>query len=762
VKGKRINMADNEKGGGVKYDANSDAVQIDDGGFEGEEKQESFVAAIKRMPVATWLILWLELCERFSYYGIKAVLILFLTDPKALGMTKGKGKAVYHAFSFLSYFTGLIGAMMADSLLGKFKTILWSLLFYCVAEAILTVFAVPTIGGNVAGALVGLFVMGIAGGNIKPCVGAFGGDQIAQTETGLITRFFALFYMSVNVGAMLTQFIMPVLRTAIQCFGGNCFAAIFGINTVILILGTVSFMVGGGIFNKKEPEGNMLIKVGGMMKHALSQKGTNKKNGNTYSHWLDNAQDKYSLTEINETKAMIRVSKMFIALPIFWALFSQQGSSWTLQAKQMDGDLGGGATIPADIIQSLNPVLVLIMIPLFDSVIYPCFSKIGFPLTPIRKMVGGMLLAAAAFAICGFMQIQIEKVGSPPLAPETAGRTSVQFLNVSPCERVVIDPEAFKNIVLPYGQRTSTFTEGQSGNRSFVIKGTNCYGKGKELENEVTVVMKPNVLENVYIDLDEDDKFIAKAVTHTFKKVNTKSSDAHVRVVYIPAPNMPTDITMTFIPKIDPKEGSITKNNTAFDSEYHNMRSDEYKITVADRMDASETYNVKLPGDMVKLGTFGSFSVILKRPQGSMNATELEGQFFVDIPAVSVHRTLQVPQYVVLTASEVMLSVTGLEFAYSQSPQSMKSVLQAIWTMTMGFGDLIVMIISLAGELDTTMAMFLYAGMMIIVSIIFSIQGWFYTYLDFSGKDDTKPPTPLDAVPEGEGAMSKCDSTSQL
>ncbi|EDO29495.1 predicted protein, partial [Nematostella vectensis] len=116
-----------------------------------------------------------------------------------------------------------------------------------------------------------------------------------------------------------------------------------------------------------------------------------------------------------------------------------------------------------------------------------------------------------------------------------------------------------------------------------------------------------------------------------------------------------------------------------------------------------------------------------------------------DAEGTIVSRLLQIPQYVVITAAEVMFSVTGLGFAYSQAPNSMKSVLQSFWLLTVAFGDLIVVILSSAKPVKgVEKEMFLYGGLMGVICIIFGIMSYFYTYVtpkDFEEDADEEEKT---------------------
>lgn len=89
----------------------------------------------------------------------------------------------------------------------------------------------------------------------------------------------------------------------------------------------------------------------------------------------------------------------------------------------------------------------------------------------------------------------------------------------------------------------------------------------------------------------------------------------------------------------------------------------------------------------------------------------------------------QVPQYFVLTAGEIMFSITGLEFAYSQAPQSLRSVTSAFWLLTVAAGNIIVMIVSGSQAFTNRAAeFFFYAGMLLVVTFLFLFLARRYQY----------------------------------
>ncbi|XP_078369517.1 solute carrier family 15 member 2-like isoform X1 [Oculina patagonica] len=697
-----------------------------------------------KFPKATWPILTTEFGERFSYYGIKTVLVLYLT--KDLMFNKANGKSIYHAFSMTSYFTGVIGAMVADSWLGKYRTIAYTLILYSISEVLLTVTSVDTIGQrNSIGPLISLFCMAIACGNIKPCLAAFGGDQFRKDQEHMLELFFAMFYASVNVGAVLCMWFIPMVRTDVQCFGRDCYPAVFAINTVLIIVATVSLFAGKPLYVLKPPAGNVMIRVFKIIGHAISNKVSGSGPAQC-NHWLDNASDEYEQKEINDIKLLLRVLKMYIPLPVFWALFHQQGSSWTLQAEQMDGDLGG-FTLRSDQIQALNPILVLILIPLYDGVIYPMFERCQFPLSALKKMTGGLVLAAVAFVVCAFVQIQIQTIGEGPSAPGV-GRTTMEFINSAPCP-VSIDRESFFRVDLKYGERSQVFV-GQSGLMNFTLsargKGCNVTEKRASLDLDDKKVFSA-VVEVV------NNEFILNKYSMDLPGIDINKAETRVRVIYSGGDNLPERVDVELKSIFDNVKPTVLKNIGSENSSYSLIGTGEYYINTIMHWKNGTKFTAVEQDRKIKFGNFGGYTVVIHPPEDDPDSSKFDTSMYEDAPGTMVSRLLQVPQYVVLTASEVMFSVTGLGFAYSQAPNSMKSVLQSFWLLTVAGGDLIVVILSsVMPQIGVEKEMFLYGGLMGVIAIIFGIMSFFYKYvtpeeLGELEKDEEKENLDLNGIP---------------
>src|SRR5437588_395771 len=159
-------------------------------------------------PPAIWFFFWGEFAERSSYYGMRAILTLFLTQ--ALHITATRAGPAYSAFKMSCYFLPLLGGFIADRWLGRYWTIVGFSVPYVLGQFILG------IEHNVA-MFVALFLLACGSGVIKPNISTLMGQTYDQQRPGqeqLRSAAFQWFYFSINVGALISMLAMPVLRTS--------------------------------------------------------------------------------------------------------------------------------------------------------------------------------------------------------------------------------------------------------------------------------------------------------------------------------------------------------------------------------------------------------------------------------------------------------------------------------------------------------------------------------------------------------------------
>ncbi len=299
-----------------------------------------------------------EFAERFSFYGMRTILTIFMVShlkdsTGALDvMSEEQASQYYHLFVASAYAFPILGALVSDIMLGKYRTIIGLSLVYCLGHAALAA------DETRLGLFSGLVLIAVGAGGIKPCVSAHVGDQFGESNAHFLSRVFGWFYFSINAGAFLSTLLTPWLLDAY----GPRWA--FGVPGVLMFVATIAFWIGRHRFVHIPPSGP------GFLKEAMSREGL---------------------------AAMGKLIVLFLFVSMFWALFDQSGSSWVLQARDMNLQWAGREWLPSQV-QAANPLLIMVFIPLFNYVIYP-FVAGYVRLTPMRKISTGLFLTGVSFLI---------------------------------------------------------------------------------------------------------------------------------------------------------------------------------------------------------------------------------------------------------------------------------------------------------------------------------------------------------------------------
>eukprot|EP00761_Pharyngomonas_kirbyi_P010130 gb/GECH01010148.1/.p1 GENE.gb/GECH01010148.1/~~gb/GECH01010148.1/.p1 ORF type:complete len:522 (+),score=103.64 gb/GECH01010148.1/:1-1566(+) len=342
-------------------------------------------------PKSVWFIMGNELCERFSFYGFKTILALYLNNY--LLFSEDHATTIVHIFIFFAYGFPLLGGWLSDSYLGKFWTIFSLSLVYCVGNIVISITSIPGVTGTPPhwwGAFLGLFLAAIGTGGIKPCVSSFGGDQFEPHQARLMTSFFSMFYMSINIGSTVSTFITPSIR---ESFG---YPYAFGLPAILLIVATIIFIVGKPAYRINPPGENVFKVFYSVIKDGIVKKF--KSNQEPVEHWIDRAKEKHPSGKVEDVKAALSVIKCLTPLIIFWSLFDQHASRWVFQAERMDRKLGL-LELTSDQVTVLNPLFIITFVPMFDRLLYPLCRKFGVEPLPLRRISVGFVFTSLAF-IC--------------------------------------------------------------------------------------------------------------------------------------------------------------------------------------------------------------------------------------------------------------------------------------------------------------------------------------------------------------------------
>lgn len=655
-----------------------------------------------KYPKSVAFIIGNEFCERFNYYGMRTILVLYLTDKLYYG--EDQATVLFHVFTSLVYVFPLIGAVLADSWLGRFKTIWYLSVVYTFGAVVIALGAVPSLNLPVKEAtVIGLLLIATGTGGIKPCVSAFGGDQFKVPEQAKqLATFFSLFYFAINAGSLISTTITPILRADVHCFGDNdCFSLAFSVPAVLMILSLIIFIAGKRLYTIKPPSGNMILGVWQCISEAIRRRFKDGKKTPSI-HWLDYAEEKCGRKLVDDTKALLKILVLYLPLPVFWALFDQQGSRWTFQATRMVGDIGG-FTIKPDQMQVVNPLLILGFIPLFNYLVYPILSVVGIK-RPLQKLTLGGLLAAGAFLMSAFVEFELE--GMDPRVPRL-NEAQLRIYNGMPCNYTFLTAEQFKgNFSVP--------AMGVLEDKDLIVNNliSSNYSASSNDSSECPslfgVFSLPSKQATSY--------FITKDGLREFEDApgKPKSGEAALRILV----NLPQEEDQLVVLK----GPEFTMNVNKTHPELVHIAPGLYTLTV----DGIEVASLNCP--------IGSTTVVM------VTGDQMEGYsaaLHLLVEANSLHIMWQLPQYIVMTAAEVMFSVTGLEFSFTQAPASMKSVLQACWLLTVAIGNILVVVIAKLKFFETQSKEFiLFAVLMVADMLIFIVLAMRFKYVDQNDEDD--------------------------
>ena len=350
-----------------------------------------------RWPRQIKYIIGNEACERFSYYGMTGILAGYISGQLAAG---GLGKSEDYAttsialFKSFNYFTPLLGAWLSDKLIGRYKTIFWVSLFYCAGHGTLACSDFFSGQGKLNCLFIGLTLIAFGSGGIKPCVSAFMGEQFTPEQSHLMQKAYGGFYWAINFGSFFSFLVVPWVKNH------HGYSLAFAVPGILMAIATFIFWRGKRFY--------IIVPTNREKKHAgffhvfftaLLMKRTA---GKTF--WQA-AREKFSENEVAAARSVLPILFVFATIPMFWALYDQGNSTWVLQGLKMSNVNLLGLTIGAEQMQSLNPLLIMLFVPIFTLWIYPRMGKFA---APLKRMSYGLFLASVSFVIVALLQKRLE------------------------------------------------------------------------------------------------------------------------------------------------------------------------------------------------------------------------------------------------------------------------------------------------------------------------------------------------------------------
>ena len=469
-------------------------------------------AAPGRMPRQIPYIIGNEACERFSFYGMRNILVPFLISSVLLAylpegaLREGAAKDLFHSFVIGVYFFPLLGGWLSDRYFGKYNTILWFSLVYCAGHACLALFE-----SNATGFYTGLFLIALGSGGIKPLVVTFCGDQFDQTNKHKAKVVFDAFYWIINFGSFFASLLMPLVLAS----WGPKWA--FGIPGILMFIATVIFWAGRRHYvnvppsHGTDPDSFLEVVKSALLRHGhgagtmlaafsvllaaamLLLWAASRTTGAEVwpqawgfvitaclallaliagigfgaSLQLERARGSHPGGAIDGVRAVLRILIVFALVTPFWSLFDQKASTWVIQgmAMQVPHDTWwwpSWLVKSATQMQALNPLLVMLLIPFNNLVLYPALRRLGFRVTSLQRMGWGIAISAASWLVAGVLQLWLDGGAEVSLAWQTLPYLLLTFgevlVSATALEFAYSQaPMAMKGVIMAFWYLTSTF-----------------------------------------------------------------------------------------------------------------------------------------------------------------------------------------------------------------------------------------------------------------------------------------------------------------
>jgi POT family proton-dependent oligopeptide transporter len=313
-------------------------------------------------PIGIWFFFWGEFAERCSFYGMRAILFLYMTGK--LGFEDDSASMVMSYFIAACYLLPLIGGYVADRYFGRYRTIIAFSLPYIVGQLIMGI-------EDRTYLFISLSLLAVGSGVIKPNISTLMGLTYDQQRPGmerLRSDGFALFYGSINIGAAISSFAMPWIRN------NYSYQTAFFFPAVMMVLAFLLFALGKPFYAKETIHREPATPV--------------------------DREQQWTVLE--------RLLGLFVVVMFFWSIFDQSTTTWTMFAR----DHLDATIFSPDQLQAFNPVFIVLFLPLVTG-LWHVLPRWGINLRPTDKMLIGFILTTitmAIIAVAGFRAVDGVKI----------------------------------------------------------------------------------------------------------------------------------------------------------------------------------------------------------------------------------------------------------------------------------------------------------------------------------------------------------------
>ncbi|KAI7858681.1 POT family-domain-containing protein [Circinella umbellata] len=406
-----------------------------------EEDWKNLREVADNIPFSAFLVILIEFCERFTYYGCSGLFQNYVQHPApdsypaeqpgAIGKGQQTATALGTFFQFWAYVTPVVAAIISDQYLGKYKTILLSSLIYVVGLLVLVCTSVPSAiesGAAFPGYVVAIILIGAGTGGIKGNVSPLvaeqyqskapfvrtlkNGTRVIVTPQATYQQMFNMFYWGINVGGL-----SAIATTTMEKNIG--FWPAYLLPLCMFIVGIIIVVSGRKRYVEAPPRGSVILEAFKVIKIWFKTRNFDECKPSALAKSQPEIVAKVTWDDVfvDELRRALKACTVFCWFPIFWLCYQQMTNNLISQASTM---LTGN--VPNDIIQNINPFSLIVIIPIMDRVFYPLLRRMGFPMRPILRISIGFVFVAISMGYSAGIQSMIYR--SPPNYEDVTGKVN--------------------------------------------------------------------------------------------------------------------------------------------------------------------------------------------------------------------------------------------------------------------------------------------------------------------------------------------------